>query len=103
MAAVAEAKAQFDISSGCATFSPVEAEKEFAVLRHDALRVYHAVVNVVLQVVGEGFPDDADGAALVVALEVFDVFQSAADLGPGCRKFAAVCRPPLRDRPARPR
>ncbi len=63
MAAVAEAKAQFDTSSGCATFSPVEAEKGIAVLRHDALRVNHAVVNVVFQVVGERVVRPGEGLA----------------------------------------
>ncbi len=58
-----------------AAIAEADEEDAFAVLRHEALRVYHAVVNMVFQVVGEGVPDDAEGAALVVALEVFDVFQ----------------------------
>jgi hypothetical protein len=64
-----------------AAFAEADEKDAFAVLRHDALRVYHAVVNVVFQVVGERFPDDAEGAALVVALKVFDVFQHEG-LGP---------------------
>jgi hypothetical protein len=33
------------------------------------------MVNVVFQVVGESFPNDAEGPAMVVALEVLDVLQ----------------------------
>lgn len=37
-----------------AAVAEADEEHAFAVLRHDALHVYHAVVNVVFQVVGEG-------------------------------------------------
>jgi hypothetical protein len=60
---------------GLAAVAKADEKDVFAVLRHDALCVNHAVVNEVFQVVGEGLPDDAEGAARVVVLEVFDVFQ----------------------------
>ena len=50
-------------------------EDAFAVLRHDALGVYDAMVNVVAERVGQRIVDDLKRAALVVPGEVLDVFQ----------------------------
>jgi len=45
------------------------------VLRHDALRVYHLRKNTIAQMFLQRLHDDLKRAALVVAAEVFDVFQ----------------------------
>jgi hypothetical protein len=58
-----------------APFAKADEEDAFAMLRHDALRVYDAVVDVVFQVFGQRLVNDAEGAALVVAREVLDVLQ----------------------------
>jgi hypothetical protein len=47
-----------------APFAKADEEDAFAMLRHDALRVYDAVVDVVFQVFGQRLVNDAEGAAL---------------------------------------
>ena len=55
---------------------PETNEKDaLAVLGHDALRVNDPVINCVAENFRQGFVDDAEGVALVVALEVLHVLQ----------------------------
>ena len=44
-------------------FAKADEEDAFAVLRHDALRVNHAVVNVVAERVGQRVVNDLEGPA----------------------------------------
>jgi hypothetical protein len=58
-----------------AAFAEADEEDAFAVLRHEALRVYNAVMDVVFEMVGQGFVDDVERASLVVPGQVLDIFQ----------------------------
>ena len=58
----------------CAAFLEADEENAFAVLRHDALRIDDLRINLVAQR-SSACHDDLKRAALVVAEEVFDVFQ----------------------------
>ncbi len=67
MAFLVEATAQFDTSSGCATFSPVEAEKGIAVLRHEAAHINHLVINRVAEAIEEMIEKDLSFTLLIAA------------------------------------
>lgn len=56
-------------------FAEADDKDALPVLRHDALRINHAVVNVIAEGVGQRVMDDLEGAPFIVPLEVFHVFQ----------------------------
>lgn len=58
-----------------AAFAEADEEDAFTVLRHEALRINHLMIDGVFEVVGERVPDDAEGVALVVAFQVLHVLQ----------------------------
>ena len=58
-----------------APFAKADEEDAFAVLRHNALRIYDAVVDVVFQVFGQRLVNDAERLTFVVPDEVLDVLQ----------------------------
>lgn len=63
-----------------AGFAKPDEEDTLAVLGHDGSGVDDLGVNLVAELLGEGVVDDAVGVTLVVAFEIFDVFEHE-----GCR------------------
>ena len=59
-------------------------------LRHDAPRIYDAVMDVVFQMFGERLVNDAERLAFVVPGEMLHVFQNE---GEHTRLACCVCRP----------
>ena len=58
-----------------APFLEADEEDAFAVLRHDAPRIYDLIINGVAERLGQRVVDDLKRAALIVAAEVFHVLQ----------------------------